>query len=84
MLFIFNLLCLILNGSSSTDLNTKYQQQQTNNLNKILKVLTVFKLSINHFEKSQCTYNFFKTGVKNYVFNLIKLLFAVFVLMVAP
>ena len=26
---------LIINGSSSTDLNTKYQQQQTNNLNKI-------------------------------------------------
>ena len=28
---------LILNGSRSTDLNTKYQQQQTNNLDKIQK-----------------------------------------------
>ena len=26
---------LILNGSRSTDVNTKYQQQQTNNLNSL-------------------------------------------------
>ena len=42
---------LILNGSRLNDVNTKYQQQQTNDLNS----LAFFDKSINHFEKSQCT-----------------------------
>ena len=48
--------------SRSTDVNTKYRQQKTNNLNS----LAVFNRG------------------KNYVFNLIKLLFAALVLTVAP
>ena len=66
---------LILNGSRSTDVNTKYQQQQTNNLSS----LAFFKKSINHFEKTQCTKVLFKTGVKViYFFNSIQLLSAAF------
>ena len=34
---------LILNGSKSTNVNTKYQQQQTNNLNSLVFVKVVNK-----------------------------------------
>ena len=40
---------LILNGSRSTDVNTKYQQQQTNNLNSLafFGCLLIFALFYN-------------------------------------